>query len=163
MSPQGLWGHRARARPSLQQPALQGDRVVACSCVSPAVRRPRCLLPARPCRSVGLASGSCPVRVKFSVTLKYVGILRSRWLSLCCGGLLVPSESSGALFRIGHAVTGLGAVVRYSDLFLPRELPSGGGWHPCPSASPAPGRAATWKAFHQYLLDEFLIILATRK
>lgn len=65
---------------------------------SPGRAAARCLSPAHPTPAARWGSLAVVVQsaVKASVTLKYLSFLRSRWPPLSRGGLLVPSESSGA-------------------------------------------------------------------
>lgn len=90
-------GPSGPSRPRLQQAAPPGATVPVQPRL-PGRAAARCLSPAHPTPAARWGSLAVVVQsaVKASVTLKYLGFLRSRWPPLSRGGLLVPSESSGA-------------------------------------------------------------------
>lgn len=132
----------------------------------PAVRRPgACHQPTPPLPPWGSLAVVVQSAVKASVTLKYLGFLRSRWPPLSRGGLLVPSESSGA------APYGSEAFVQFPGSALspvPRTSSCRGSCRLGVAGTPAPQRrphlAPLPSGRHSAgICWTFLIILATCK
>lgn len=170
MSPQGPWGPRGEAPPARAALACSRRPCGGPQCraaASPGRAAARCLSPAHPTPAARWGSLAVVVQsaVKASVTLKYLGFLRSRWPPLSRGGLLVPSESSGA------APYGSEAFVQFPGSALspvPRTSSCRGSCRLGVAGTPAPQRrphlAPLPSGRHSAgICWTFLIILATCK
>lgn len=162
MSPPGLWGRGGEAPlgPSPPSPAAAGparDRRVPCSCVPPPCGGHGARYQPTPAARPGSLAVVVQSTVEVSVTLKYLGVLRSRRPALSRGDFLSLRNRLVPL-RIGPRRSRSSRSQRCRPSLTSSRR---GSCRLGVAGSPARQRRPHLDAFHRYSLDEFLVILAT--